>query len=54
VEDLIDGIWQTMAESTCLLKYGSGGDSDWSTLRSSKETLLGGGTPGGPVSFTKA
>ena len=35
-------------------KYSSGVDSDWSTLRSSKETLLGGGTPGGPVSFTKA
>jgi len=54
VEDSIDGIWQTMAESARLFKYGSGVGSDWSTLRSSKETLLGGGTPGGPVSFTKA
>ncbi|WP_022836004.1 LAGLIDADG family homing endonuclease [Salisaeta longa] len=53
VEDSIDGIWRTMAESARLFKFGSGVGGDWSTLRSSKEKLSGGGVPSGPVSFMK-
>jgi ribonucleoside-diphosphate reductase alpha chain len=51
VEDSIDGIWETMGESARLFKFGSGVGSDWSTLRSTKEKLSGGGIPSGPVSF---
>ena len=53
VEDSIDDIWQLMGESARLFKYGSGVGADWSKLRSSKETLSGGGTPSGPVSFMR-
>ena len=53
VEDSIDGIWKTMGESARLFKFGSGVGADWSTLRSSKEKLSGGGIPSGPVSFMK-
>jgi len=53
VEDSIDDIWQLMGESARLFKFGSGVGADWSTLRSSKELLSGGGTPSGPVSFMK-
>ncbi len=53
VEDSIDDIWQLMGESARLFKYGSGVGADWSNLRSSQETLSGGGTPSGPVSFMK-
>ena len=53
VEDSIDDIWKLMGESARLFKFGSGVGADWSTLRSSKEKLSGGGTPSGPVSFMK-
>ncbi len=53
VEDSIDDIWQLMAESARLFKYGSGVGADWSKLRSSKEKLSGGGRPSGPVSFMR-
>lgn len=53
VEDSIDNIWQLMSESARLFKFGSGVGADWSTLRSSKEKLSGGGTPSGPVSFMR-
>jgi len=53
VEDSIDDIWQLMGESARLFKFGSGVGADWSTLRSSREKLSGGGTPSGPVSFMK-
>ncbi|MDA0683832.1 MAG: vitamin B12-dependent ribonucleotide reductase [Bacteroidetes bacterium] len=53
VEDSIDDIWQLMGESARLFKFGSGVGADWSTLRSSRERLSGGGTPSGPVSFMK-
>ena len=42
-----------MGESARLFKFGSGVGADWSTLRSSRERLSGGGTPSGPVSFMK-
>ncbi|MEM1094356.1 MAG: vitamin B12-dependent ribonucleotide reductase [Bacteroidota bacterium] len=53
VDDSIDDIWQLMSESARLFKYGSGVGADWSTLRSSKEKLSGGGIPSGPVSFMR-
>ncbi len=53
VEDSIDDIWKLMAESARLFKFGSGVGADWSTLRSSREKLSGGGIPSGPVSFMK-
>ncbi len=53
VEDSIDDIWSLMAESARLFKFGSGVGADWSTLRSTKEKLSGGGIPSGPVSFMK-
>ena len=53
IEDSIDGIWELMGESARLFKYGSGVGSDWTTLRSTKEKLSGGGTPSGPVSFMR-
>ena len=53
VEDSIDDIWQLMGESARLFKFGSGVGADWSTLRSTKEKLSGGGIPSGPVSFMR-
>ncbi len=53
VEDSIDDIWQLMGESARLFKFGSGVGADWSRLRSTRETLSGGGTPSGPVSFMR-
>ena len=53
VEDSVDGIWKTMAESARLFKFGSGIGADWSQLRSTKDKLSGGGQPSGPVSFMK-
>ncbi len=53
VNDSIDDIWQLMAESARLFKFGSGVGADWSRLRSSREKLSGGGQPSGPVSFMR-
>ncbi len=53
VDDSIDDIWKLMEESARLFKFGSGVGADWSTLRSTKEKLSGGGIPSGPVSFMK-
>ena len=53
VDDSIDDIWKLMGESARLFKFGSGVGTDWSTLRSSKELLSGGGSPSGPVSFMR-
>ncbi len=53
VKDSVDDIWKLMGESARLFKFGSGVGADWSALRSSRETLSGGGIPSGPVSFMK-
>ncbi len=53
IDDSIDDIWQLMGESARLFKYGSGVGADWSTLRSTREKLSGGGQPSGPVSFMR-
>ncbi|MDE2731607.1 MAG: vitamin B12-dependent ribonucleotide reductase [Bacteroidota bacterium] len=51
IDDSIDDIWRLMSESARLFKFGSGVGADWSTLRSTREKLSGGGIPSGPVSF---
>ena len=53
IDDSIDGIWEVMSDSARLFKYGSGVGADWSTLRSTREKLSGGGQPSGPVSFMR-
>ena len=53
VDDNLDDIWASFGKSATLFKHGSGVGADWSTLRSTKEKLTGGGTPSGPVSFMK-
>lgn len=53
VDDSIDDIWKLMGESARLFSFGSGVGSDWSTLRSTKEKLSGGGRPSGPISFMR-
>jgi len=53
MEDDIDAIWDTMKESARLFKFGSGVGADWSSLRSSKERVSGGGTASGPVPFMR-
>ncbi len=53
VEDTMDGILQLAHTEGMLFKWGSGTGSNFSTLRSSKENLNGGGTASGPVSFMR-
>jgi ribonucleoside-diphosphate reductase alpha chain len=53
VEDTMDAILDLAKTEGKLFKWGSGTGSNLSTLRSSKETLSGGGTASGPVSFMK-
>ncbi|MBI5475802.1 MAG: vitamin B12-dependent ribonucleotide reductase [Ignavibacteriales bacterium] len=53
VEDTMDSILDLAKTEGKLFKWGSGTGSNLSTLRSSKETLSGGGTASGPVSFMK-
>jgi len=53
VEDTMASILGLAKTEGMLFKYGSGTGSNLSTLRSSKETLAGGGTASGPVSFMK-
>ena len=53
VEDTMDSILELAKTEGRLFKWGSGTGSNLSTLRSSRETLSGGGTASGPVSFMK-
>src|SRR6266436_950351 len=53
VEDTMDSILSLAKTEGMLFKYGSGTGSNFSSLRSSKELLAGGGTASGPVSFMK-
>ena len=53
VEDNMGAILGLAKTEGMLFKYGSGAGSNLSTLRSSKETLSGGGTASGPVSFMR-
>ncbi|MDH3627454.1 MAG: vitamin B12-dependent ribonucleotide reductase [Acidobacteriota bacterium] len=53
VEDTMGSILDLAKTEGMLFKFGSGTGSNLSTIRSSKETLGGGGTASGPVSFMK-
>ena len=53
VQDTLDSILSLAKTEGMLFKFGSGTGTNLSTLRSSRETLAGGGTASGPVSFMK-
>ncbi|MEO8216387.1 MAG: vitamin B12-dependent ribonucleotide reductase [Acidobacteriota bacterium] len=53
VQDTMDSILGLAKTEGMLFKYGSGTGSNLSSIRSSRETLAGGGTASGPVSFMK-
>jgi ribonucleoside-diphosphate reductase alpha chain len=53
VEDTMDSILELAKTEGKLFKWGSGTGSNLSTLRSSKESVSGGGTASGPVSFMR-
>lgn len=53
VEDNLESIAQLQYNETLVFKRGSGSGTNFSKLRSRKETLSAGGTPSGPVSFMK-
>jgi ribonucleoside-diphosphate reductase alpha chain len=51
VEDNMTSIAELQQSETMVFKRGSGSGTNFSKLRSRKETLSGGGIPSGPVSF---
>ncbi len=53
VDDRMESILTLAKTEGMLFKFGSGTGSNLSPIRSSKETLAGGGTASGPVSFMK-
>jgi len=53
VKDSMTSILELAKTEGMLFKYGSGTGSNFSSLRSSKERITGGGTASGPVSFMK-
>ena len=53
VEDSMGSILDLAKTEGMLFKYGSGTGTNFSSLRSSRENLSGGGTASGPVSFMK-
>lgn len=53
VEDTMDSIMALAQSEALLFKFGSGTGSDLSPIRSSRETMSGGGTPSGPLSFLR-
>jgi ribonucleoside-diphosphate reductase alpha chain len=54
VEDTMESILQWYAQEGMIFKGGSGSGINISKLRSSKESLSGGGTASGPISFMRA
>lgn len=53
VKDSMDAILDLVKTEGMLFKYGSGTGTNFSSLRSSKEKITGGGTASGPVSFMR-
>ncbi len=53
VTDTMDGILTLAKTEGLLFKWGSGTGTNFSSLRSSREHIQGGGTASGPVSFMK-
>jgi ribonucleoside-diphosphate reductase alpha chain len=54
VEDSLDSLLQLQTTEARLFKYGSGTGTNFSSVRSSRDPLSGGGVPSGPVSFMRA
>jgi ribonucleoside-diphosphate reductase alpha chain len=53
VEDSMEGIMELARTEALLFKFGSGTGTNFSSLRSSKEGVTGGGTASGPLSFMR-
>jgi len=53
VEDSMGGIMDLARTEALLFKFGSGTGTNFSSLRSSKEAVSGGGTASGPLSFMR-
>ncbi|MGA3264920.1 MAG: vitamin B12-dependent ribonucleotide reductase [Terracidiphilus sp.] len=53
VEDSMSGIMDLARTEALLFKFGSGTGTNFSSLRSSKEAVSGGGTASGPLSFMR-
>ncbi|MGH9560716.1 MAG: vitamin B12-dependent ribonucleotide reductase, partial [Terracidiphilus sp.] len=53
VDDSMEGIMELARNEAMLFKYGSGTGTNFSSLRSSKENVTGGGTASGPLSFMR-
>ncbi|MGA0333459.1 MAG: vitamin B12-dependent ribonucleotide reductase [Kiritimatiellia bacterium] len=53
VEDTMDSIMALAQSEAMLFKFGSGTGTDLSPIRSAKETMSGGGSPSGPLSFLR-
>ncbi len=53
VDDSMEGIMDLARTEALLFKYGSGTGTNFSSLRSSKEPVTGGGTASGPLSFMR-
>ena len=53
VEDSMIGIMELARTEAMLFKFGSGTGTNFSSLRSSKESVSGGGTASGPLSFMR-
>ncbi len=53
VEDSMEGIMELARNEAIIFKGGSGTGTNFSTLRSSKESLSGGGKSSGPLSFMR-
>ena len=51
VEDTMEGIMQLATNEAMLFKHGSGTGTNYSSLRSSKEKISGGGKPSGPLAY---
>ncbi|WFB35148.1 vitamin B12-dependent ribonucleotide reductase [Kiritimatiellota bacterium B12222] len=53
VDDTMDSIMALAQSEAMLFKFGSGTGTDLTPIRSAKETMSGGGTPSGPLSFLR-
>jgi len=53
IQDSMEGIMKLATTEAMLFKFGSGTGTNFSTLRSSKESVSGGGVASGPLSFMK-
>ena len=53
VQDTMDSIMELARSEAMLFKFGSGTGTDLSPIRSARESMSGGGSPSGPLSFLK-